>query len=80
MGCLVIGGTKFYVLAAGAHYPNPHADNAYVGAYAVFPFEGKWIAQYHRPPAVWLDLTEQRFETANEAFNFAYEHYVSRRR
>lgn len=39
MGCLIVSGIKFYVLAEGESYPDPHADNRYVGAYAVFPFE-----------------------------------------
>ena len=44
MGCLIVSGIKFYVLAEGESYPDPHADNRYVGAYAVFTFEGKWVA------------------------------------
>lgn len=39
MGCLIVSGIKFYVLAEGESYPDPHNDNRYVGAYAVFPFE-----------------------------------------
>lgn len=70
------GGVKFYMLAEGEGYPDPHADNQYVGAYAVFPYEGKWCAQIHERNT-WLDLTEQRFETENIAFNFAYDHYLA---
>lgn len=52
MGCLIVSGIKFYVLAEGESYPDPHNDNRYVGAYAVFPFEGKWVAQkYFREDA-----------------------------
>lgn len=45
MGCLIVSGIKFYVLKEGEPYPDPHAGKQYVGAYAVFPFEGKWVAQ-----------------------------------
>lgn len=79
MGCLVIGGTKFYVLAAGDKYPDPHSDYCYQGAYVVFPFEDNWIAQIHRPPASWIDLSEKRFTSECEAFGFVYKHYVARR-
>ncbi|EBH7423746.1 hypothetical protein CXI49_21265 [Salmonella enterica] len=80
MGCLVSGGVKFYLLKEGQNYPNPHADNSYMGAYVVFPFEGEWIVQYHQPPSSWLDLSERRFTNENEAFNFAYDYYLSSRR
>lgn len=70
------GGVKFYMLAAGEPYPDPNADNQYVGAYAIFPYEGKWLAQIHSKGS-WLDLTDQRFDTENSAFNYAHDHYLS---
>lgn len=74
MGCLIISGIKFYTLAEGETYPDPHADNQYVGAYAVFPFEGKWIAQRYHRGGRWTDITARQFDTKNEAFNYAYEY------
>ena len=67
MGCLIVSGIKFYVLAEGDSYPD-------VGAYAVFPFEGKWVAQKYFRGGRWSDITERRFNTENEAFNFTYEY------
>ena len=74
MGCLIVSGIKFYTLAEGESYPDPHADNQFVGAYAVFPYEGKWVAQKHFRGGRWIDITDQRFDTENEAFNFAYKY------
>ena len=77
MGCLIVSGIKFYVLAEGDSYPDPHNDNRYVGAYAVFPFEGKWVAQKYFRGGRWSDITERRFNTENEAFNFTYEYALT---
>lgn len=76
MSCIIINGIKFYTLAEGESYPDPHADHQYVGAYAVFPFEGRWVAQkYNRGGrGSWTDITERRFDTENEALNFTYEY------
>lgn len=76
MKLFISGGVKFYTLAEGEAYPDPHADNRYVGAYVVFPFEGKWCVQILERNT-WRDLTVQHFETDNIAFNFAYNHYVA---
>jgi len=73
VGCIILSGIKFYVLAEGESYPDPHADNRYIGDYAVFPFDGKWVAQKHFR-GHWSDITERRFDTENEAFNFTYEY------
>ena len=70
------GGMAFYMLEPGELYPDAIADKEYVGAYVVFPYEGKWLAQNHTR-GKWVDITDQRFETENEAFNFAYEHYIA---
>ncbi|WP_395303531.1 hypothetical protein [Enterobacter sp. ECC-019] len=51
-------------------------DNQYVGAYAIFPYEGKWQAQRHEKGR-WLDLTDLRSDTENAAFNYAHDHYLS---
>ncbi|EBD0693972.1 hypothetical protein FRN05_22240 [Salmonella enterica subsp. enterica] len=79
MGCLIVSGVKFYSLAEGASYPDPHADNQYVGAYCVFPFEGKWVAQKYLRGGRghWTDITARRFDTENEAFSFTYEYAFS---
>lgn len=63
------------MLDPGEPYPDPHADNQYVGAYAIFPYEGKWLAQRHEK-GHWIDLTEKRFDTENAAFNYAHDHYL----
>lgn len=76
MKTFISGGVKFYTLEAGDYYPDPNADNQYVGAYAVFLHEGEWVAQIHEK-GHWLDLTPRRFESENEAFNFAYDHYIA---
>lgn len=68
------GGVKFYMLAEGEPYPDPYADNQYVGAYVIFPYQGEWCAQIHERNT-WKDLTQQRFKTENMAFNFAYDHF-----
>ena len=68
------GGVKFYMLEAGDPYPDPHSDNRYTGAYVVFPFEGQWLAQKHENNR-WINLTSDRFDTENEAFNYTYEHH-----
>ncbi len=74
MGCLIVNGIKFYILGEGEAYPDPHADNQFVGAYVVFPFEGKWVAQKHFRGGRWTDITDRRFDTENDAFNFTYEY------
>lgn len=74
MKCFKSGGVKFYMLSPGESYPDPFANNEYVGAYVVFFHEGRWWAQIHELK-VWRNLTDQTFDTENEAFNFAYEHY-----
>lgn len=76
MRCLISNGVRFYMLDAGEHYPDPHVRNDYAGAYAVFPHGGRWWVQIHEIPDYWINLTEQTFETENEAFNFAYEHHI----
>lgn len=70
------GGMAFYMLAAGEFYPDPYADKDFVGGYVVFPYEGKWLAQIFTR-GKWVDLTDQRFDTENAAFNFAHDHYLS---
>lgn len=74
MSYLIVSGVKFYTLVEGESYPDPHADNQFVGAYAVFPFEGKWIVQQYYRGGRWTDITARRFDTENEAFNYAYEY------
>ncbi|ENK1087419.1 hypothetical protein AB2010_000635 [Citrobacter freundii] len=74
MGCLIVSGIKFYTLAEGEAYPDPNSDDKYFGAYAVFPSEGKWVAQKYFRTGNWHDITDQRFDTENEAFNFTYEY------
>lgn len=68
-------GIAFYFLEDGEPYPDASADKEYIGAYVVFPFEGKWLAQRHKK-GYWLDITNKRFDTENEAFNYAYEHFL----
>lgn len=41
MGCLIVSGINFYILAEGEAYPDPNSDDTYFSAYAVFPSEGK---------------------------------------
>lgn len=79
MRTFISGGVKFYSLADGEVYPDPYADNQYVGAYVVFPYEGKWCVQIHES-GKWKDLTPQRFETENIAFNYAYDDYLEKQR
>ena len=73
MGCIILGAIKFYMLAEGESYPDPYGDGNYCGAYVVFPYQGKWIAQKCVSKGKWKDITDQRFETENLAFNYAYE-------
>lgn len=75
MGCLILAGVKYYALAEGQPYPDPHADNQFHGAYVVFPFEGKWVAQECVTGGRWKDVTDQRFDTENKAFNFCLEYH-----
>ncbi|HCD3313104.1 TPA: hypothetical protein ACJIWU_002325 [Enterobacter chengduensis] len=60
------------MLAPGEHYPDPYADKDYQGAYVIFPYEGKWLTQIFKN-GKWIDLTDRRFETENQAFNYAHE-------
>lgn len=75
MKCFKSGGMAFYMLEAGEPYPDAAADKEYIGAYVVFPYEGKWLAQIHTI-GKWLDISEQRFDSENVAFNHAYQHYI----
>lgn len=77
MRCLIAKNVKFYMLDAGESYPDPHSDNRYAGAYAVFPFDGKWRIQTHKNPR-WVDLTPDAFDTENAAFNYAYSHFLKK--
>lgn len=74
MLCLIVGGCKFYTLEEGEPYPDPHSDGSFAGAYVAFPIEGKWMAQKFITGRGWINITEQRFDTQNQAFNFAYEY------
>lgn len=69
------GGMKFYMLAPGDLYPDPYADNQYIGAYVIFLHDGKWYVQIHTRNR-WENLTDESFERENTAFNFAYDHYI----
>lgn len=74
MGCLIVAGINFYMLAEGESYPTPNIGNNYSVSYVVFPYEGKWVAQKLRKGVRWIDITDKRFDTENEAFNFTYEY------
>lgn len=74
MGRLIVAGINFYMLAEGESYPNPNSGNNYSVSYVVFPYDGKWVAQKLRKGGRWIDITDQRFDTENEAFNFTYEY------
>lgn len=76
MRTLISGSVKFFMLDAGELYPDPHNDNRYVGAYVIFPYEGQWLAQRHENNR-WVHFTTDRFDTENEAFNFAYAHHLA---
>lgn len=68
-------GVLFYFLEEGGLYPDPTADKEYIGAYITFPYDGKWIAQRYKN-GYWIDITDKRFDTENEAFNFAYDYFL----
>lgn len=76
MRCFISGGVKFYTLAPGEPYPDPYADNQYIGAYVIFPYEGQWYAQIHERSG-WRNLRTVGFATENEAFNFVYDRYLT---
>ncbi len=75
MGCIILSGVKYYMLAEGEPYPDPHDDGRYMGAYVTFPYNGKWVAQKCVSYEKWEDITDQRFDTENQAFNFCYEYH-----
>lgn len=75
MGCLILGGVKYYMIGEGEPYPDPHADNHFHGAYVVFPYHGKWVAQKCTSHKKWEDITDQRFDTENKAFNFCLDYH-----
>ena len=76
MKCFKYGGMAFYMLEAGENYPDATADKEYIGAYVVFPFKGHWLAQI-LTQGNWTDITDQRFDSENAAFNFAYQHHTA---
>lgn len=68
-------GYKFYMLDRGERAPDPYSSRDVAGAYLIWPRKsGKWDTRiFHR--GQWTEFTDRQFDTENEAFNFAYDHY-----
>lgn len=74
MRTFISGGVNFYFLSPGEKVPEP--DGGFIGAYAIWQREDdKWDVRWCRGSVKWQEITNQYFDTENEAFNFAYDHY-----
>jgi hypothetical protein len=71
-------GFKFYFLQHGEKLPNIYASGNFTGGYVIWPRNsGKWDVRY-KFSKDWEEITDKIFDSENEAFQFAYEHYLNR--
>lgn len=72
-------GFAFYFLELGEALPNIYAKGDFTGGYVIWPREiGKWDIRYKFSPE-WERITDRLFDTEQEAFAFAFEHYTNRK-
>lgn len=75
----ISGGTKFYFMEPGEKVPDVHEDRSFVGAYVIWRRKsGKWDVRW-KLIGEWEEIADRQFDTENEAFNFAHDHYVNRK-
>jgi len=69
------GGYTFYMLQRGERAPNPLDDTRFCGAYLIWPMQsGFWDVRAFKD-GVWIEVTNESFETENAAFNYVYKRY-----
>lgn len=71
----IVGGTIFYMLSAGERMQSNDIDHDCSRHYIIWPVNESWRIKY-RWGDKWDNITDQKFDTENAAFNFAYDHYI----
>ncbi|MCK8373810.1 hypothetical protein LXA19_17450 [Erwinia amylovora] len=69
--------TTFYLLHEGERLQEHHIYGDYNRIYAVWPSGGQWAVRY-RWGKGWEEITPLKFATQDEAFSFAYEHFLKK--
>lgn len=72
-------GFVFYMLERGEKLPKHPQGRDFTGGYVIWPRKsGKWDIRYKFSPE-WEPITDRLFDTEEEAFAFAFEHYTNRK-
>lgn len=69
------GAATFYLMQGGERLQKHHIYGDYNQIYVVWPAGEKWAVRF-RWGKGWEEITDSKFSTQNEAFNFAYDHYL----
>ena len=73
----VSGGVVFLFPATGEVVGDVRTNDGSKPGYVIKECDGgQWQAQRFEN-GVWLDIADKQFETENEAFNIAYDHYLA---
>lgn len=69
---VILSGRAFYMLDAGEPFPN-HTDADFRSvSCAIFPQQDGWTVRAY-VSLKWEPITNQTFDSENEAFNYAYK-------
>lgn len=77
MVTFISGAATFYMMQAGERLQEHHIYGDYNQIYVVWPAGEEWAIRF-RWGKGWEEITDSKFPTQDEAFNFAYDHYLKK--